>query len=218
MVMHHKLVNRIRQRNKFSARILSVSILCIFAFGCTPDTSDPNSAIPKEDIEGSWISMCSGRLSPDGVVSSRTILLQFDALKTTQVETEFSSPSCDISTKFLTTKFRGRIILGEKTSASGSPRNLDILFDAVSITPHTQAGADEGARGTGLTYVVDQETDLSDLKRAWLDQFHVYDIYAVDGNAIRFGQLTPNFDKSAVEKRPVTLDGQPIYTRVDAQS
>lgn len=113
----------------------------------------------------------------------------------------------------------GSYSLGEKV---GDARAIDFVFAKVTLEPSSAevAAAYRGRALCGLTeWEQDKETEITGLRCDFLDNgglFKVpsagdirYGIVKEEGDSLRFGRLSPEFDGSSPERRPLFLDSRP---------
>lgn len=117
----------------------------------------------------------------------------------------------------------GSYLLG---GAVGDAREIDFVFAKVTFSPQTEAvAASYRARALcGLTnWAVGEETEITGLRCDFLDsggKFAVpaagdrrYGIVKEEGDALRFGRLSPEFNGASPERRPLFLDPAPYLRR-----
>lgn len=194
----------------------TVSVLAAFALSAcagddaakeTGDTGDTGE-IAGADLNGSWATAC---------YEQTQTVLRYDELALTGTYTEYADESCTEAVHV--SAWTGTAVVGDLLSSGARP--LDLAFESFTSTPLTADNADLNNSYAYCGFTDWEASVEKDVLGADCYGFSIpvggesLDIYAIDGDSLRFGAGAVIGTDLTEEDRPTTLDEQRVFTRVE---
>jgi hypothetical protein len=194
-----------RRSHAMNIRHASLAALLALTAACgAPQTTTPST--PRVDLTGRWSSACI----PNG--SGQHIQLRFDMTRADWSLDYVTYADAACTAPFVTAHIEGPYEVAEPSVVAGAS-NGTFRFTRKTLRAHGAAAAGflSSAQGCGRAIAADVDVDITAEGCAGLGQRPVsacgqdFDLVAVEGDSLRFGQRPGDNDMCTPARRPSAL-------------